>query len=59
MALQWFNIVLIVIGVYIALDGVASVFVKNGQYHNVWFDGERYVRALAGIVIVFLGVVLT
>jgi len=58
-ALQWFNIVLIVIGVYIALDGVASVFVKNGQYHNVWFDGERYVRALAGIVIVFLGVVLT
>jgi hypothetical protein len=53
MVFQWFNIVLIAIGIYVAVDGVASVLVKHGQYHNVWFDGERYVRALVGIVIIF------
>ena len=58
MVIQWFNIVLIAIGIYIAVDGVASVLVKHGQYHNVWFDGERYVRALAGIVIIVLGIVV-
>jgi hypothetical protein len=55
MAFQWFNVVLVVIGIYIALDGVASVLVKHGQYHNIWFDGEQYVRALAGVVIIALG----
>ena len=55
MAFQWFNVVLVVIGIYIALDGVASVLVKHGQYHNIWFDGERYVRALVGVVIIALG----
>ena len=59
MVLQWFNVVLIAIGIYVAVDGVASVLVKHGQYHNMWFDGERYVRALAGIVIIVLGIVLT
>jgi len=58
LVIQWFNIVLIAIGIYIAVDGVASVLVKHGQYHNVWFDGERYVRALAGIVIIVLGIVV-
>ncbi|GEM_PF-420092 len=56
---HWFNIVLIAIGIYVAVDGVASVLVKHGQYHNVWFDGERYVRALAGIVIIILGIAVT
>jgi len=55
MAFQWYNIALIVIGIYISLDGVASVLVKHGQYHNIWFDGERYVRALAGIAVIALG----
>ena len=59
MVLQWFNVVLIAIGIYVAVDGVASVLVKHGQYHNMWFDGERYVRALAGIVIIVLGLVVT
>ena len=59
MVIQWFNIVLIAIGIYIAVDGVASVLVKHGQYHNMWFDGERYVRALVGIVIIVLGIVVT
>jgi hypothetical protein len=59
MVLQWFNVVLIAIGIYVAVDGVASVLVKHGQYHNVWFDGERYVRALIGIVIIVLGIVVT
>jgi hypothetical protein len=59
MVLQWFNVVLIAIGIYVAVDGVASVLVKHGQYHNMWFDGERYVRALAGIVIIVLGIVVT
>ena len=59
MVLQWFNVVLIAIGIYVAADGVASVLVKHGQYHNMWFDGERYVRALVGIVIIVLGIVVT
>jgi len=60
MVFQWFNIVLIAIGIYVAVDGVASVLVKHGQYHNVWFDGERYVRrTLAGIVIIILGIAVT
>jgi hypothetical protein len=59
MVLQWFNVVLIAIGIYVAVDGVASVLVKHGQYHNMWFDGERYVRALVGIVIIVLGIVVT
>ncbi|MGD0717884.1 MAG: hypothetical protein ABR979_07450 [Halobacteriota archaeon] len=59
MVLQWFNVVLIAIGIYVAVDGVASVLVKHGQYHNMWFDGERYVRALIGIVIIVLGIVVT
>ena len=50
---------LIAIGIYVAVDGVASVLVKHGQYHNVWFDGERYVRTLAGIVIIILGIAVT
>ena len=58
MVFQWFNIALIAIGIYIAVDGVASVLVKHGQYHNIWFDGERYVRALAGIVIIVLGIIV-
>lgn len=59
MVLQWFNVVLIAIGIYVAVDGVASVLVKHGQYRDMWFDGERYVRALAGIVIIVLGIVVT
>ncbi|MGZ4862705.1 MAG: hypothetical protein ACXV2E_08015 [Halobacteriota archaeon] len=59
MVLQWFNVVLIAIGIYVAVDGVASVLVKHGQYHNMWFDGESYVRALVGIVIIVLGIVVT
>ena len=59
MVLQWFNVVLIAIGIYVAVDGIASVLVKHGQYHNLWFDGERYVRTLAGIVIIVLGIVIT
>ena len=59
MVFQWFNIVLIAIVIYVAVDGIASVLVKHAQYHNVWFDGERYVRALARIVIIILGMVVT
>ena len=32
---------------------------NTDRYHNMWFDGERYVRALAGIVIIVLGIVVT
>ncbi len=59
MVLQWFNIALIVIGIFVALDGIASVMVKGGQYHTIWFDGERYVRAVAGVVIMAIGIVVS
>ena len=59
MVFQWFNFLLIGIGIFVAIDGVGSVLVKHGQYHTIWFDGERYVRALAGILIIALGIVLS
>jgi hypothetical protein len=40
------------------MDGIGSVLIKDGQYHNVWFDGERYARAVAGVLVIAIGVVL-
>lgn len=47
---------LIAIGIGVVIDGLGSVLIKNGQYHNVWFDGERYLRTLAGVVIILIGI---
>lgn len=51
-----FNIITIIIGIGIIIDGVGSVLIKNGQYHNIWFDGERYLRAAAGVALVIIGI---
>ena len=55
---QWFNFWLIAIGIFIAIDGVGSAFIKHGQYHTIWFDGERYVRGLARLLIIALEIVV-
>ena len=47
MVLQWFNVVLIAIGIYVAVDGVASVLVKHGQYQQ-HVVRRREVRESAG-----------
>lgn len=46
----------IAIGVGIIADGIGSILIKQGQYHNIYFDGERYVRAVAGAIMLILGV---
>ena len=56
--MQWFNWTLIALGICVICDGIGSVLLRNGQYHNVWFDGERYARAAAGVAIIILGVVV-
>jgi hypothetical protein len=48
-------VVVAIIGGLLFLDGVASILVQGGQYHEFWFDLERGVRALAGAVLVGLG----
>jgi hypothetical protein len=58
MLLQWFNWALIAFGIGFTIDGLGSAWLRNGQYHNVWFDGERYVRATCGIVIIILGIII-
>jgi hypothetical protein len=45
-----------IIGGLVFLDGIASVLVRSGQYHGFWFDFEREVRALGGIVLVAISV---
>jgi hypothetical protein len=54
----WQAILIIIIGVGIVADGIGSVLIKGGQYHNIWFDGERYVRTVAGIALIILGFIL-
>lgn len=56
--MQWYNWVLIAFGVCIVLDGLGSAWIKGEQYHNVWFDGERYGRALLGAGIIILGLII-
>jgi hypothetical protein len=52
--LFWKLVFATVISVGVVIDGIGSILWKNGQYHNVWFDGERYIRALGGAVLVYL-----
>lgn len=47
----------IIIGAGIFLDGIGSVLIRNGQFHNIWFDGERYIRAAAGLILLILGII--
>lgn len=49
------NWALIGLGLLVFVDGIGSVLIEGGQFHNVWFDGERYIRAVIGILIVALG----
>jgi len=46
---------LVILGFLVFIDGIGSVLIKSGQYHNVWFDGERWFRAVMGLMIVALG----
>jgi len=54
------DVVLLVLGlcgVYVIADGIGSVLTQGGQYHNVVFDGERWIRTLVGLIIVVMAVV--
>ena len=53
--MNWINWALMVGGVFVFADGIGSVLLKNGQYHSFWFDEERLLRALLGVIIIVLG----
>lgn len=55
--MMWINWALVAIGLLVVADGIGSVLIKSGQFHNAWFDGERWLRALAGIAIVGIGMI--
>lgn len=52
------GIIVFIIGVGVVIDGFGSIIIQGGQYHNNLFDGERYIRGLAGIVLVFFGLMI-
>jgi hypothetical protein len=56
--MNFFNYFFIASGLAIVADGIGSILVKDGQYHNAWFDGERYARVALGIAIVIAGVLV-
>ena len=56
--MQWYNWVLIVLGICVTADGFGSVLIKGGQYHGWLFDDERYMRAAWGIIIIILGLII-
>ncbi len=51
-------LILALIGALIFIDGIGRVFIQNGQYHNFWFDGERYARAAMGAMIILIAYLL-
>ena len=53
--MDWINWALIALGILVLIDGIGSVLIKGGQYHGVWFDGERWFRAVMGLMIIALG----
>jgi hypothetical protein len=42
------------IGGFVAVDGFVSILIQGGQHHGIWFDTERGVRALAGIILLLI-----
>ena len=52
------NLCLVALGLLVFIDGVGSVLIGGGQYHGVWFDGERWFRAVMGLAIVAIGAVV-
>jgi multidrug transporter EmrE-like cation transporter len=56
--LRYISWILISFGIGFAIDGIGSVLIKQGQYHTFWFDREREGRAIAGIILIIIGVLL-
>jgi hypothetical protein len=50
------HITCFVIGVGIFADGIGSIIIRGKQYHSIWFDGERVLRAVAGAILAVLAV---
>lgn len=53
----WEKWALIVAGIGIAIDGIGSILLPS-NHHDIWYDGERVVRVVAGILIAILGVIV-
>lgn len=55
----WMGMLVSIIGGMVAVDGIGSILWRDGQYHNIWFDGERFVRALGGCILIVLGLLIS
>jgi hypothetical protein len=47
---------LVALGALVFIDGLGSVLVEGGQFHDMLFDGERYFRAAMGILIILFSI---
>lgn len=55
--INWKALAVLIIGVGVAIDGLGSVLIGGGQYHNMFFDSERYVRTAAGIILIIVALI--
>ncbi|HLN90093.1 MAG TPA: hypothetical protein VK253_08505 [Candidatus Binatia bacterium] len=54
--MQWdiLHVACFVSGIGFCADGIGSTIIHGKQYHNLWFDGERIVRAAVGVFLAVL-----
>lgn len=53
----WMKWALIAIGIGIIIDGIGSILDAE-NHHGFWFDLERIVRAIAGVAVIVIGIII-
>lgn len=51
----WGWALLVGLGVWIIMDGVGSIYIEQGQVHNIMRDGGRIFRAFLGVLMILIG----
>ncbi len=54
----WGWALLVGLGVWIIMDGIGSIYIEQGQVHNIMRDGGRIFRALLGVILIVMGTVM-
>jgi len=50
------NILVVLIGAYILIDGIVNIFIKGKQHHSLSYDFFRGIRALLGLILIIIGI---
>lgn len=45
-------------GIWIIMDGIGSIYIEQGQVHNIMRDGGRIFRTLLGAAMIIMAVVM-